>query len=77
MQEKPNRSDRDQALATLLETAGRFNVGFNCEKLQYKKDEVDFFSETYTTIGQKTDQSKVSVITKMPAPTIRSKYSLL
>ena len=41
----------------------------NYEKLQYKKDEVDFFSETYITSGHKPDQSKVSAITKMLVPT--------
>ena len=40
----------------------------NYEKLQYKK-EVGFFSETYTASGHMPDQSKVSVIAKMPVPT--------
>ena len=64
---KPNHSDHDQALTTLLETTRRCNVELNYEKLQYKK-EVDYFGETYTTSGHKPDQSKVSVITKMPVP---------
>ena len=38
---KPNHSDHDQALTTLLETARRCNVRLNYEKLQYKKEEVD------------------------------------
>ena len=39
---KPNNSNHDKALSTLLETARRCNVQFNYEKLQYKKQEVDF-----------------------------------
>ena len=66
---KQNHSDHDQALTTLLETARRCNMKLNRDKLQYKKDEVDVFSETYTTSGHKPDKSKVSMITKMPAPT--------
>ena len=68
---KQNHSDHDQALTTLLETARRCNVKLNYEKSQYKREEVDFFGETYTTSGCKLDKSNVSVITKMPAPTIK------
>ena len=38
----------------------------NFDKLQYKKTEVDFFGETYTTSGHKPAQSKVSAVTGMP-----------
>ena len=57
---KQNHSNHDQALKTLLDTARRSNVRLNYEKLQYKKDTVDFFSESYTTTGCKPDPSKVS-----------------
>ena len=43
---KPNHSNHDQALTTLLETARRCNMILKYEKLQYKKEEVDFSSET-------------------------------
>ena len=66
---KLNHSDHDQALTTLFETARKCNVQLNYEKLQYKKQEVDFFSETYTTGGHKPDKNKATAITKMPAPT--------
>ena len=66
---KQNHSSYDQALTTLLETARRCNVRLNYDKLQYQKEEVDFFSETYTTRGHKPDQSSISAITKMPAAT--------
>ena len=39
---KSNQSHYDQALTTLLETARKCNVQLNYEKLQYKKQEVDF-----------------------------------
>ena len=40
---KPNHSAHDPALTTLIETARKCNVQLNYEKLQYKKQEVDFF----------------------------------
>ena len=40
---KPSHSHHDQALRTLLETAGKCNVHSIYSKLQYKKQEVDFF----------------------------------
>ena len=55
---KSNHSDHDQALTTLLGTARRCNVKLNYEKLQYKKDEVDFFGETFTRSGHEPDASK-------------------
>ena len=66
---KTNHSIQDQALTTLLERARRCNVFLNYDKLQYKKQEVDFFGETYTRSGHKPAQSKMSAITAMPAPT--------
>ena len=64
-----NHRDHDVALTTLLETARKCNVTLNFDKLQYKKTEVDFFGETYTTSGCKPAQSKVSPIVEIPAPT--------
>ena len=66
---KPDHSDHDQAFTSLLQTAQKCNVKLNYDKLQYKKDEVDFFIETYTTSGCKPAKSKVSAITAMPPPT--------
>ena len=63
--------DHDLALATLLDTARRCNVSLNFDKLQYKKTEVDFFGETYTTSGHKPAWSKVSAIRETSAPTCR------
>ena len=56
---KPNHSGHDQALTTLLETTRRCNVRLSHETLQCKKEEVDFFGETYTTSGSKPDKGKV------------------
>ena len=66
---QPNHRDHDLALTTLLDTARKCNVQLNFDKLQYKKTEVDFFGETYTTSSCKPAQSKVPAITEMPAPT--------
>ena len=63
-----NHNDHDQALTTLLDTAGKCNVRINYEKLQYKQEEVEFFGETYTVNGCKPAQSKVKAITEMPVP---------
>ena len=65
----PSHSVHDQVLSTLFETAGKCNVQLNYDKLQYKKQEVDYFGEIYTTSGHKPDKNKVTAITKMPAPT--------
>ena len=69
--EQQNHRDHDAALTTLLETARKCNVRLNFDKLQYKKTEVDFFGETYTTNGNKPTQSKASAITEMPVPTCK------
>ena len=66
---KPNQSNHDQALTTLLETARRCNVHLNYEMLQSKEQEVDFCGETYTTSGHKPDKNKGTKFTKVPAPT--------
>ena len=66
---KPNHSNHDQALTALLQTARKCIVWLTYEKLQYKTQEVDFFSETYTTGSCKPDKNKVTTITQMPAPT--------
>ena len=55
---KQNYSNHDQALTTLLGTARRCNVKLNYEKLQYKKDEVDFLMRpTPQVVGNQIKQS--------------------
>ena len=63
----PDHSDHDQAFTNLLQTSQKCNVKLNCDKLQYKQDEVDFFGETYTTSSCKPAKDKVSAITTMPS----------
>ena len=48
-----NHKDLDIVLTNLLETTRRHNIRLNFDKLQYRKTEVDFFGETYTTDGHK------------------------
>ena len=45
------------------------NVKLNYDKLQYKQDEIELFSEKYTTSGHKPSKSKVSAIIAMPSST--------
>ena len=66
-----NHKDHDIALTNLLETARGHNIRLNFDKLQYKKTEVNFFGETYTTDGHKPAQSKVSAIVEMSPPTCK------
>ena len=66
---QPNHRDNDVALTNLLETARKSNICLNYDKLAYKKTEVDYFGETYTTDECKPAQSKVSAISEMPPPT--------
>ena len=66
---RPDHHDHDQAFITLLQTSKKYNVKHNCDKLQYKQDEVEFFVETYTTSGHKPSKDKASAITAMPSPT--------
>ena len=64
-----NHRDHDVALTNLLETARKNNIHLNYDKLAYKKTEVEFFGEMYTTDGCKPAQSKVTAIVEMPPPT--------
>ena len=65
---KDNLSNHDLALTKLFQTAQKNNVKLNFEKLQYKKHEVTFFGENYTTQGRKADHRKIKTIVKMKQP---------
>ena len=65
---KEDHSDHDVAFSKLLHTAQKNNIKLNYEKLQYKKIQVDFFGETYTTDGCKPSSDKVEVIASIPQP---------
>ena len=53
---KPNHSDHDQALTTLLETARGWNVRLNYWKLQYKKEEVKLTLQVVASLIRKKSQ---------------------
>ena len=42
---KMKHSDHDQAFTTLLKTGKKCNVHLNCDKLQYKMQEVAFLEK--------------------------------
>ena len=71
---KPNQSDHDQTLTTLIETARGCNVQLNYEKLQYKKQEVDvlvkLMSQTVTSLVRTKSQQSLRCL---PLQT-RNKY---
>ena len=73
---KPDHRDHDQALTSQLETARHCNVRLNCEKLQYKQSEVEFFGETYTVDGCKPAKGKVQAIVEMQHKAAKRKYNL-
>ena len=61
----------------MLDIVRSYNVQLNYEKLQYKKDEVNFWGETDTASCCKPAQSKVSAITAMSAPTCKKQVQSL
>ena len=68
---KPDHSDHDQTFPNLLQAAKECNIKLNYDKLQYSKNEVQFFGETYTRNRCKPSKDKVAEITSMPSPTNR------
>ena len=65
---KEDHSDHDLALTKLLKKAQKNTVKLNFDKLQYKKHEVTFFGENYTTEGRKPDPQMIKAIVKMKHP---------
>ena len=65
---KEDHSNLDLALTKLLQTAQRNTVKLSYDKLQYKKHEVTFFGEKYTTQGRKPDPKNIKAIVKMKQP---------
>ena len=45
------------------------SIKLDFDKIQYKQQEVEFFSKTYMTQGHKPSDTKVNAITEMPKPT--------
>ena len=71
-----NHNDHDQALTTLLDTAGKCNVRINYEKLQYKQEEVEFFGETYTVNDASQHKAKLKQSQRCQYLIAKSKYNL-
>ena len=70
---KQNHSDHDQVLTTLLETARRCNVQLNYEKLQYKKQEVDFVVKLTPQVVTSLIRTKSQKSPRCLPPQTRSK----
>ena len=68
-----NHKDHDHVLTTLLDTARHCNVRLNYEKLQYKKEEVNFLGETYTTSEHKPAQKQSQ---NCQPPSVKNKCNL-
>ena len=63
-----DHSDHDKSLQSLFERAEECNIKFNYDKIRFKKKEVTFFGETYTTDGRKPDPGKVEAILNLKLP---------
>ena len=74
---KPSHSDHDEALTTLLETARKCNVRLNYEKLQYKKQEVDFLVKHILQVVTSQIKTKSQPLQRCLFLPIRSKYNPL
>ena len=72
-----DHSDHDKALTNLFQRAEKCNLKFNLDKIQYKKKEVSFFGETYTTTGRKPDPGKVEAIRTMKQPENKERAAVI
>ena len=52
-----------------METAKKYHIKLNFDKIQYKQKEVEFVGKTYTTQGHKLRHTKVKAVTDMSQPT--------
>ena len=67
--EKPDFQDHDKALDKFMQVTRQNNLCLSIEKIQYCKDQVEFFGTTYTTKGHKPTNDKIKAITEMHQPT--------
>ena len=72
---KPNYSGHDQALITLLETVRRCNVQLNYDKLQYKKQEVDFMVKHTPQAVTSLIRTKSQQLPRCLPPQTKSRYT--
>ena len=61
--------DHDQAFVRMLEASRANNVGLNSEKMQFKKQQVNFFGHTLTPYGVVPIRDKLEAIKSISAPT--------
>ena len=74
---KPSHSDHDQALKTLLETARKCIVQLKYDKLQYKKQEVDFLMKHTPQVVTSQIKTKSQPLPRCLPLQRRSKYNPL
>ena len=65
---KQDECDHDIAFTKFLEAMKKNNIKLNYNKIQYKQQEVEFFSETYATKGHKSCNAKIIAKTEMLKP---------
>uniref|UniRef100_H3AE74 Reverse transcriptase domain-containing protein n=1 Tax=Latimeria chalumnae TaxID=7897 RepID=H3AE74_LATCH len=58
--------EQDEILQRVLECAGRENVRFNPEKLQFKVSSVQYMGHILSADGMKPDPTKLETISKFP-----------
>ena len=74
---KPSHSDHDHALTTLLEAAMKCNVWLNYERLQYKKQEVDYSVKHTLQVVARQIRTKSQQLPRCLPLQTRSKYNSL
>ena len=67
--EKDDPSDHDEALDKFLQVTWENGLCLGFDKIQYKKDEISFYGDTYTVNGHKPAEEKKKAIAEMSRPT--------
>ena len=67
--ERDDLSDHDEALDKFLQVTQKHGLCLGFDKIQYKKDEINFYMDMYTVNGHKPAKEKKKAIAEMPMPT--------
>ena len=67
--EKDNLSDHDEVLDKFLQVTQEHGICLGFDKIQYKKDEISFYGDTYTVNGHKPADEKKKAIAEVSMPT--------
>ena len=67
-----NESEHNRILKDVMETARKFNVTFNQEKLQYRQESVHFMGHLYSAEGLRPDPKHIKAIQELKIPTDKS-----